>query len=96
MRSTNSDPDLFVFDEEIRVNNNEIRGTPPESGELQFRAMADDLDLKSKGRKAWGFESPSGHHVGERLECGRKAGKQRRTRAKVWYNESVKPWKAKS
>ena len=26
---------------------------------------ADDLDLKSKGRKAWGFESPSGHHLGE-------------------------------
>ena len=33
--------------------------------------MADDLDLKSKGRKAWGSESPSGHHVGERPEKGR-------------------------
>ena len=32
---------------------------------------ADDLDLKSKGRKAWGSESPSGHHVGERPEKGR-------------------------
>lgn len=33
--------------------------------------MADDLDLKSKGRKAWGSESPSGHHVDERPEKGR-------------------------
>ncbi len=24
--------------------------------------MADDLDSKSTGRKAWGFDSPSGHH----------------------------------
>ena len=32
---------------------------------------ADDLDLKSKGRKAWGSESPSGHHVGERPGKGR-------------------------
>ena len=28
--------------------------------------QADDLNLKFKGRKAWGFESPSGHHLGEK------------------------------
>ena len=37
---------------------------------------ADDLDLKSKGRKAWGSESPSGHHVGERPEKGRVQNKK--------------------
>ena len=37
---------------------------------------ADDLDLKSKGRKAWGSESPSGHHVGERPGKGRVQNKK--------------------